>query len=94
MDSSHLADRLRAAVEAGHLLGAALAVIDRDDTTVAVGRTSVEDEGVAVTPTTLFDLGGLQVELEELLGVRVDIRVPRDLPVKVRLRVLAEAHAL
>jgi predicted nucleotidyltransferase len=44
--------------------------------------------------TTLFDLGGLQVELEELLGVRVDIRVPRDLPVKVRLRVLAEAHAL
>jgi hypothetical protein len=26
--------------------------------------------------------------------VRVDIRVPRDLPVKVRLRVLAEAHAL
>jgi CubicO group peptidase (beta-lactamase class C family) len=59
MDSSRLADRLRAAVEAGHLLGAALAVIDRDDTTVAVGRTSVEDEGVAVTPTTLFDLGSI-----------------------------------
>lgn len=44
--------------------------------------------------TTLFDLGGLQVELEELLGVRVDLRVPRDLPVKVRLRVLAQAHAI
>lgn len=44
--------------------------------------------------TTLFDLGGLQVELEELLGVRVDVRVPRDLPVKVRLRVLAQAHAI
>jgi predicted nucleotidyltransferase len=44
--------------------------------------------------TTLFDLGGLQVELEELLGVRVDVRVPRDLPAKLRLRVLAEARVV
>ncbi len=44
--------------------------------------------------TTLLDLGGLQVELEELLGVRVDVRVPGDLPAKVRAEVLAEARAL
>ncbi|HZF28768.1 MAG TPA: nucleotidyltransferase family protein [Gammaproteobacteria bacterium] len=43
---------------------------------------------------TLFDLGGLQVELEELLGVRVDVRVPGDLPLKVRNRVLAQARAI
>jgi predicted nucleotidyltransferase len=44
--------------------------------------------------TTLFDLGGLQVELEELLGVHVDVRVPGDLPLKVRNRVLAQARAI
>jgi predicted nucleotidyltransferase len=42
----------------------------------------------------LLDLGGLQVELEELLGVRVDVRVPGDLPAKVRAEVLAQARAL
>jgi len=41
--------------------------------------------------TTLFDLGGLQVELETLLGVPVDVRTPGDLPVKFRAQVLAEA---
>jgi len=40
---------------------------------------------------TLFDLGGLQVELEDLLGVPVDIRTPGDLPPKFREKVLAEA---
>ncbi len=40
---------------------------------------------------TLFDLGGLQDELEELLGVRVDLLTPRDLPLKFRAQVLAEA---
>jgi hypothetical protein len=40
---------------------------------------------------TLFDLGGLQVELKELLGVRVDLLTPGDLPPKFRDRVLAEA---
>lgn len=44
--------------------------------------------------TTLFDLGGLQEELEELLGVRVDVRVPGDLPAHVRAAVLAQARAL
>ena len=40
---------------------------------------------------TLFDLGGLQVELEDLLGVRVDLLTPGDLPKQFRARVLAEA---
>jgi len=41
---------------------------------------------------TLFDLGGLQMELEELLGVRVDLLTPGDLPERFRERVLAEAE--
>ena len=44
--------------------------------------------------TTLFDLGGLQVALEELLGVPVDLLVPGDLPAKFRARVLAQARDL
>lgn len=38
----------------------------------------------ALPGTTLFDLGGLQGELEDLLGVRVDVRTPGDLPPKFR----------
>lgn len=45
----------------------------------------------AMPGATLLDLGGLQDELEELLGVRVDLLTPRDLPVKFRAQVLAEA---
>ena len=41
--------------------------------------------------TTLFDLGGLQVELEQLLGIHVDVLTPGDLPAKLRQQVLAEA---
>ncbi len=41
---------------------------------------------------TLFDLGGLQVALEQLLGVPVDLVTPGDLPVKIRNCVLAEAR--
>ena len=40
---------------------------------------------------TLFDLGGLQVQLQDLLGVRVDVLTPGDLPVGFRERVLREA---
>ena len=43
---------------------------------------------------TLFDLGGLQVELEELLGVSVDLLTPGDLPAKYRDRVLSEARPI
>lgn len=41
---------------------------------------------------TLFDLGGLQVELEDLLGVPVDLLTPGDLPPKLREQVLAQAR--
>ena len=44
--------------------------------------------------TTLFDLGGLQVELEELLGVSIDVLTPGDLPSNFRHQVLAEAVAI
>ncbi|MEN4902937.1 nucleotidyltransferase family protein [Luteimonas sp. TWI1416] len=44
--------------------------------------------------TTLFDLGGLQVALEELLGVPVDVRTPGDLPARFRDTVLREARPL
>ena len=40
---------------------------------------------------TLFDLGGLQIELERVLGVPVDLLTPGDLPLKFRERVLSEA---
>lgn len=44
--------------------------------------------------TTLFDLGGLQVELEVLLGVPVDVRTPGDLPLQFRAAVVAEARPI
>lgn len=44
--------------------------------------------------TTLFDLGGLQQALEELLGVPVDVRTPGDLPGRFREAVLKEAQPL
>lgn len=48
----------------------------------------------ALPEATLFDLGGLQVELEELLGIPVDLLTPADLPPKFRTQVLAEARPL
>lgn len=48
----------------------------------------------ALPGTTLLDLGGLQVELEDLLGVSVEVLTPSDLPVKFRDKVLAEAIPL
>ncbi|AMO73748.1 MULTISPECIES: nucleotidyltransferase family protein [Pseudomonas] len=48
---------------------------------------------VDVAPgTTLFDLGGLQDELQEVLGVRVDLLTPGDIPVKFRAQLLSEAR--
>lgn len=46
----------------------------------------------ALPGATLFDLGGLQIELEELLGIHVDLLTPADLPPKLRAKVLAEAR--
>ena len=42
--------------------------------------------------TTLFDLGGLQDELQELLGVSVDVLTLKDLPTKFRDIVAQEAR--
>ncbi|MFC4276235.1 nucleotidyltransferase family protein [Achromobacter aloeverae] len=46
----------------------------------------------ALPGATLFDLGGLQDELELLLGVHVDLLTPADLPPRFRAKVLAEAR--
>jgi predicted nucleotidyltransferase len=44
--------------------------------------------------TTLFDLGGLQDELQELLGVPVDVLTLKDLPAKCRDIALQEARSI
>lgn len=69
------------------VFGSALHGIDTDNS----------DLDLLVDPlpgTTLFDLGGLQIELEELLGVPVDLLTPGDLPNKFRAKVLAEARPI
>jgi len=43
---------------------------------------------------SLFDLGGLQYELEQLLGCSVDVVTQRGLKVRIRDRVLREAMPL
>ncbi len=46
----------------------------------------------ALPGATLFDLGGLQAELEDLLGISVDVLTPQDLPVRFRQQVVAPAR--
>ena len=46
----------------------------------------------ALPGATLLDLGGLQDDLESLLGIKVDLLTPGDLPPKFRDKVLAEAQ--
>ncbi len=61
--------------------------LDRKDT-------EASDIDILVDPlpgATLFDLGGLQVALEDLLGVSVDLVTPDDLPQRLREHVLREA---
>jgi len=56
--------------------------------------TEQSDLDILVDPlpgATLFDLGGLQVALQELLGVPVDLLTPGDLPRRSREQVLREA---
>ncbi len=45
----------------------------------------------ALPGATLFDMGGLQQELETLLGVPVNVLTSGDLPARFRDRVLLEA---
>lgn len=42
-------------------------------------------------PLDLFDLGGIQVRLEEIIGCKVDLVMPDSLRPRLRARVLAEA---
>ena len=42
--------------------------------------------------TSLLDVAGLQIEIEQLLGIKVDLLTPRGLPPKFREKVLAEAR--
>ena len=44
--------------------------------------------------TTLLDLGGLQDELQELLGVSVDVLTLKDLPARFRDTVAQEARPI
>jgi predicted nucleotidyltransferase len=56
--------------------------------------TETSDLDILVDPlpgTTLFDLGGLQIALEGLLGVPVDLLTPGDLPQRSCERVSSEA---
>ncbi|EXI89797.1 MAG: Nucleotidyltransferase domain protein [Candidatus Accumulibacter regalis] len=48
----------------------------------------------ALPGATLLDLGSIQIDLEELLGIRVDVLTPGDLPTRFRQQVLREARPL
>ena len=57
--------------------------------------TSDVDLLVAPGPdTTLFDLSGFALDVEEIVGRHVDVATPRGLKARIRDRVLAEAVAL
>lgn len=44
--------------------------------------------------TTLFDLGGLQIDLETQLGIKVDLLTPGDLPSQYLKDVLDQARSV
>lgn len=48
----------------------------------------------ALPGVTLFDLGGLQDELEAIFSARVDLLTPADLPAKFRAKVFSEAQPI
>ena len=48
----------------------------------------------ALPGTTLFDLGDLHHAIEELLGIKVDLKTPGDLPVQFRQKVVADARPI
>ncbi|MDO4223522.1 MAG: nucleotidyltransferase family protein [Acinetobacter sp.] len=59
--------------------------------------TTKSDLDLLVTPnahTTLFDLCGFKMELEEILGIKVDILTPRSLPKRFAMNVLKDARPL
>lgn len=57
--------------------------------------TETSDLDLLIDPlpgATLFDLGAIQIELEESLGVTVDVLTPKDLPEKFREQVVHAAR--
>ena len=59
------------------------------------GETSDIDILVDALPgATLFDLGALQMDLEDLLEAPVDLLTPRDLAPAIRAKILADARAI
>jgi predicted nucleotidyltransferase len=57
--------------------------------------TEESDLDILVEPTeetTLLDIGAIQYELEELLGIPIDVLTPKALPDKFRQRVVDEAE--
>jgi uncharacterized protein len=59
------------------------------------GETSDVDLLVAPGPrTTLFDLSGFALDVEEIVGRHVDVATPHGLKDRIRDQVLAEAVAL
>ena len=82
-------DDIRRAVQAHRARNARVfgSVLHGDDT-------ENSDLDVLVDPlpgATLLDMGAIQTELEEVLGVSVDLITPGDLPVKYRAQVLKDA---
>ena len=81
--------------EIRRLVQQARAINPRVFGSVLRGRdTESSDLDILVDPlpgTTLFDVGGLQIALEELLGVPVGLLTPGEFPKRSRERVLSEA---
>jgi predicted nucleotidyltransferase len=44
--------------------------------------------------TSLLTLGGLEGDLSDALGIRVDVKVPGDFPPSVRMHIVSEAVAV
>jgi len=59
--------------------------------------TEDSDLDILVNPTsetTYFDLGAIQCELSDFLGLKVDVLTPNSLPARFRTQVLHEARPL
>jgi predicted nucleotidyltransferase len=59
--------------------------------------TEESDLDILIDPTeetTLFDVGAIQVEISELLGVKVEVLTPGALPDRWKMDVLREAQAI
>lgn len=59
--------------------------------------TETSDLDILVDPTketSLMDVAAIQVDLHNLLGIRVDVLTPKALPESIRSRVLAEAMVI